>query len=202
MKYDESSLLTKQCLAAALKARMAHKPLSRITVSELAADCGLNRKTFYYHFADVYALFKWMLEQETFAVMRQYNFSTDYQHMLRFAADYVFSNREMIASVYASMGVDSLKRIFYDDFIGIADSVCQSLERDLAVTLQDDYRTFLCEFYSEAVIGVIFLCVAKPDATEQDKEKVIFYLMNLLESTLPQVIRSAVDKGLATQAQQ
>lgn len=28
---------------------MEKKPLSKITVSEIIADCGVNRKTFYYH---------------------------------------------------------------------------------------------------------------------------------------------------------
>ena len=34
---------------------MEKKPLSKITVSEIIADCGVNRKTFYYHFEDIYA---------------------------------------------------------------------------------------------------------------------------------------------------
>ena len=37
---------------------MEKKPLSKITVSEIIADCGVNRKTFYYHFEDIYALLK------------------------------------------------------------------------------------------------------------------------------------------------
>ena len=37
---------------------MEKKPLSNITVSEIIADCGVNRKTFYYHFEDIYALLK------------------------------------------------------------------------------------------------------------------------------------------------
>ena len=43
---------------------MNKKPLSRITINEIVQDCGLNRNSFYYHFEDIYALFKWMLEQE------------------------------------------------------------------------------------------------------------------------------------------
>ncbi|WP_295208123.1 TetR family transcriptional regulator [Ruminococcus sp.] len=39
------------------------KPLSKITVSEIVADCNINRKTFYYHFEDVQSLLKWTLEQ-------------------------------------------------------------------------------------------------------------------------------------------
>ncbi len=62
MKHEITALNTKKALAASLKRCMEKKPLSKITVSELIADCGVNRKTFYYHFEDIYGLLKWMLE--------------------------------------------------------------------------------------------------------------------------------------------
>ncbi|MGN1367950.1 MAG: TetR family transcriptional regulator, partial [Aristaeellaceae bacterium] len=50
MKHEITSLNTKRTLAESLKRLMQKKPLSKITVSEIIADCGVNRKTFYYHF--------------------------------------------------------------------------------------------------------------------------------------------------------
>lgn len=50
---------------------MRRKPFSKITVSELIKTCNVNRKTFYYHFEDIYDLLKWMLEQEAVAVVRR-----------------------------------------------------------------------------------------------------------------------------------
>ena len=70
MTNEELSLKTKQSLAAALKNTMKSKKLSKITVTELCTVCNVNRKTFYYHFQDVYALLKWMLEQEAIEVSR------------------------------------------------------------------------------------------------------------------------------------
>ncbi len=52
MKYEVTSMYTKTALSNALKKLMETKPFSKITVSEIIADCGLNRKTFYYHFED------------------------------------------------------------------------------------------------------------------------------------------------------
>ena len=54
--YD--SEYEKKTLAVSLKRFMEKKPLSKITVSEIIADCGVNRKTVYYHFEDIYALLK------------------------------------------------------------------------------------------------------------------------------------------------
>ena len=38
--------------------------------SEIIVDCGVNRKTFYYHFEDIYAPLKWMLEEEAGNVVK------------------------------------------------------------------------------------------------------------------------------------
>lgn len=70
MTHEETSYQTKMMLCASLKKIMKHKPFSKITVSELIKDCDLNRKTFYYHFEDIYRLLKWTLEQETFLYLR------------------------------------------------------------------------------------------------------------------------------------
>ena len=47
MTNEELSFRTKQALAAALKTALERKKLSKITVSELAEACQVNRKTFY-----------------------------------------------------------------------------------------------------------------------------------------------------------
>ena len=41
-----------------LKRFMEKKPLSKITVSEIIADCGVNREAFDYDFGDIYGLLK------------------------------------------------------------------------------------------------------------------------------------------------
>ena len=71
MKNEEISLNTKKMLTESLKKTMLKKPLSKITVSELIQDCGINRNTFYYYFANIYDLLKWMLEQEAIEVDRK-----------------------------------------------------------------------------------------------------------------------------------
>ena len=54
---------TKQLLANGLKELMAATPMSRIRVKELCERCGVDRRTFYYHFRDVYDLAAWIFDQ-------------------------------------------------------------------------------------------------------------------------------------------
>lgn len=54
---------TRIALADALKEMTETMPLSRIRVVELCKRCGVDRRTFYYHFRDIYDLSAWIFDQ-------------------------------------------------------------------------------------------------------------------------------------------
>ena len=56
--------VTKQVLAYAMKDLMTRQPLSKITVGDVCRACGMNRKSFYYHFQDKYDLVAWIFRGE------------------------------------------------------------------------------------------------------------------------------------------
>lgn len=53
------SQTTKKALEASLKKLLLKKPINKITINDIAEDCGVNRMTFYYHFTDIYDLARW-----------------------------------------------------------------------------------------------------------------------------------------------
>ena len=53
------SQTTKRALEASLKHLLAKKPLDKITINDIAEECGISRMTFYYHFKDIYDLIEW-----------------------------------------------------------------------------------------------------------------------------------------------
>ena len=55
---------TKKVIAASLKRLLEQKPLTKITVTDIARDCHISRHTFYYHFRDVYDLMEWICRVE------------------------------------------------------------------------------------------------------------------------------------------
>ena len=50
------SNITKKALMESLKKLMLQKPLNKITINDLTADCGISRMAFYYHVRDIYDL--------------------------------------------------------------------------------------------------------------------------------------------------
>ena len=146
MTNEELSMKTKKSLAAALKKAMENKSLSKITVSELIAECNVNRKTFYYHFADIYDLLKWVLEEEAIDVVKKFDMVVNTEEAFRFIMDYVEENKHIINCAYDSMGYEELKRFFYSDMIGIICETIQSGEDKLGVSVDESFKEFLARF--------------------------------------------------------
>lgn len=186
MTHEETSLQTKTMLCTSLKKIMKHKAFSKITVSELIKDCNLNRKTFYYHFEDIYGLLKWMLEQEAFEVVRQFDLLVDYKDAFDFVIDYVNENAYFLNCIYDSVGRDQLKRFFYKDFIGLIEKIIRDTEKKLGVTIDDHYRQFLCNFYTEAIAGMLIDLFQNPDIC--DRDRTFEYFSVILNNSLPAVL--------------
>lgn len=187
MKQKEMSLATRKEFAAALKKLMAVKPINKITVRELVAECGMNRNSFYYHFEDIYALFKWMIEAEAVEVVRQYDLMLDYHEVVNFVLDYVENNQYLLANAYNAVGQAGLKRFLYLDFISCLGNLIDQGAQKQNIALEEDYRQFLCAFYAEAIAGTLLDYITNPQT--RSREKVVFYLERLLRSTLPAAIQ-------------
>ena len=146
MKYTAATKKRKQMLADSLKRAISKKSFSKVTVSEIVEDCGINRKTFYYHFEDLYDLLRWTLEQETIEVLKQFNLAVEYEEAISFVLDYMEQNAQMLNNVYHSVGRDELKRFFYLDFFGLIHSAVDQAEKIEKISVSESFKTFLCQF--------------------------------------------------------
>ncbi len=192
MKHEVTTLNTKKALAASLKGFMEKKPLSKITVSEMIADCGVNRKTFYYHFNDIYDLLKWMLEEEAIEVVKQFDLLLDYREAVIFVMNYVRDNKHLLCCAYDSMGRDEMKRFFYTDFIGIVKSVIDSTEHQLGLHIETAFKEFASNFFTEAIAGMLINEFKGKD--NHDPDKTAEYLSLIFKNSLPGIMQSAPEK--------
>lgn len=62
------SNITKRAIAHGFKNLIKKKDFHKISINDIANECGLNRQTFYYHFQDKYELLNWIYYQEAFIV--------------------------------------------------------------------------------------------------------------------------------------
>lgn len=189
MKYEVTSYNTKRTLAESLKKIMRKKRFSQITVSEIIADCGLNRKTFYYHFEDIYALLKWIFENEAVDVVKHFNLAVDYEEAILFIMDYVEKNDYIINCAYDSIGRDEMKRFFYGDFVELVTAIVNIAEKQTGKQLDEEYKNFLCNFYTEALVGVLIDWIKNREA--RNRRQVVNYVSITLKTSLMGIIRAA-----------
>lgn len=102
---------TKHVLAQALKTLMAERPFEKISVGEICAQCGMNRKSFYYHFKDKYDLVNWIFYHEYIAQVRERRFP-DVWALLRDVCAYFYDNRAFYVRAFAIEGQNSFSEYF------------------------------------------------------------------------------------------
>ena len=182
MQYEVTSLNTKRLLAGSLRKFMNQKSFSKITVSEICLDCGVNRKTFYYHFEDIYALLKWILDQEAFKIIQNFDLLANFKETILFILNYIVENRQFLNSIYDSLGYDGLQEFLYADFIQLISSTISTLEQQENCRLQPDFRQFLSQFYAGALSGILkdLLIDPHPKSPDEIQESISFTLKTSL----------------------
>ncbi|MGN0369325.1 MAG: TetR/AcrR family transcriptional regulator C-terminal domain-containing protein [Butyrivibrio sp.] len=191
MKNEEISYNTKKMFADALKQAMRTRPFRKITVSELIEECNVNRKTFYYHFEDVYALLKWTFEQEAIEVVKNFNLLVDSEEAINFVMDYVEENNYILNCVYDSIGRDELKRFFCADFSEVIMSLIGQVEEIENKKIEPSYKEFLCNFYVEALSGMLIDWIK--DREHKNREQIVKYILNTIRNSLTGVIHAYND---------
>ena len=83
---------TKQAFADALRKLLEQKPFAKISVSHICEECGMNRKSFYYHFKDKYDLLQWIFYTEFIATVRS-DSPEDGWELLEKVCEYFYENR-------------------------------------------------------------------------------------------------------------
>ena len=186
MKHEVTSLNTKKTFAESLKKLLCKKELSKITVSEIVADCGVNRKTFYYHFEDIYDLLKWTLEKEAVEVVKHFNLLTDYEEAIMFVMDYIEENDYIINCTYDALGRDGMKFFFFSDFKEIILSLITSAEEVTHVSLDEKYKSFLCSFYIDALSGLLIEWIR--DRKHRDRKQLIDFVVLTVRTSLVAIL--------------
>ena len=189
MTHNEISLQTKKKLATSLKKFMMSKSLNKITVTDIIKDCSVNRKTFYYHFADIYDLLKWILEQEAVEVVKKFDLMVDYKEAILFVINYVEDNAHILACAYDTLGREEMRRFLYQDFISIVETIIGNVEKELGICMEEEFKLFLCNLYTESLAGILIEWFKSPQ--NHDEEQIVEYLSIIFRSSLPEILKNS-----------
>ncbi len=153
------SQITKRALETSLKNLLLQKPLNKITISDIANDCGINRMTFYYHFKDIYDLIEWICNEETArAINGKKTYETWQQGFLQ-TFQMVLENKPFISNVYHSISKEKIEDYFYaitfDLLIGVVE------EKAVGMSVTESDKKFIANFYNFAFVGLLLDWIKK-----------------------------------------
>lgn len=158
------SNITKRALASALKELMTEEPFSKISVTDICERCGMNRKSFYYHFKDKYDLVNWIFDSEFLLIVRDNSAKTSWE-LFDALCHYLYDNRKFYKPALQIEGQNS----FSDHF---REMLRVSLRSSLG--LLGEYEDFQLNFYSDALVCTIerWLTSKKCDAPDEFLKKI------------------------------
>lgn len=147
------SQTTKRALEASLKHLLLQKPLNKITINDIAEDCGVNRMTFYYHFRDIYDLVEWACVEDARKALEGKKTYDTWQEGFLQIFEAVRENRPFIMNVYHSVSREQVEqylyKLTYDLLIGVVN------EKAGDRNVREEDRRFIADFYKYAYVGLL-----------------------------------------------
>lgn len=105
------SNMTKNAMAKALKELTEEMPFIKISVGNICKYCGMNRKSFYYHFKDKEDLVNWIFETEFIEYARKNTYESVWKAMDDLIC-YFYANRVFYSRILEYEGQNSFSEYF------------------------------------------------------------------------------------------
>ena len=178
------SQITKRALEQSLKNLLLKKPLTKITVSDIADDCGINRMTFYYHFKDIYDLVEWScLEDAKHALDEKKTYETWQQGLLQIF-EAVEENKPFILNVYRCIHREEVEKYLQP----LVDQLILGVinEETGNMTIRDEDKQFIAQIYSYIFIGLMLDWI-KNDMRE-DPQPLVDRLARLIKGSMSEAL--------------
>ena len=171
---------TKSALADAMKKLMVRKSFAKISISDLCEECGLNRKSFYYHFKDIYDLVEWScLEDARKALEEKKTYDTWQQGFLQIF-EKVKENKPFIMNVYRCVHQEQVERYLKP----LVDQLLLGVinEEAVGMTVREEDKEFIAQVYSYVFVGLMLDWIEAD--MKGDPEQLVERLAKLLKGNI------------------
>lgn len=174
------SQVTKRALEASLKKLLLERPLDKITVTDIAEDCGINRMTFYYHFKDIYDLVEWSCLEDAKRALEEKKTCETWQQGLLQIFEAVQANKPFILNVYRCVHREQVEKYLQPLVDRLVLDVLNGEAQGLLVREED--MQFIAQVYSYVFIGVMLDWIK--DDMLQPPQELVARLAKLLKGSM------------------
>ena len=100
---------TKRMLSMSLKKLLSKTTLDNITIQDITDDAEVSRKTFYYHFQDIYDLLDWTLQEDARHLLADKINLDNWEESIAALFVYMQENRLLVLNAFHSLERDTLE---------------------------------------------------------------------------------------------
>ena len=101
---------TKKAIKETFISMLEERPLSEITVKELAEKCGINRNSFYYHYQDIPALIEELVKEEAESIIEKYPSVSTIVECFDALTEFASHRKRAIMHIYRSINREVFER--------------------------------------------------------------------------------------------
>ena len=188
------SQTTKRALEASLKHLLLKKPLDKITINDIAEDCGINRMTFYYHFKDIYDLIEWSCVEDAARALEDKKTYDTWQQGFLQIFEAVLANKPFIMNVYHSVSREQVELYLYKLTFNLLIGVIEEKAAGMAVS--DEDKKFIADFYKYAFVGIMLEWIR--GGMKEDPKGIVEHLSILIHGDITRALDNfRMDKPLS-----
>ena len=129
------------------------RPINQITVKDIVEDCGINRNSFYYHFADMPALVEEIITDEADRIISEYSSIDSIEDGFNAAVQFILDNKKAVYHIYNSANRDLYIPYLLNICQYVASTYFSTVFPDAPVKEGD--KELIIMFYKCELFGVI-----------------------------------------------
>lgn len=145
--------LTKDAIKQSFMKLINQKPLSKITVKEIAEDCKINRNSFYYHYNDIPALVEEILNEQVDELVSLGDEASIYECIIM-GMDFALQNKKAAMHIYNSVNKEVFERYLSRVAQRTVDGYMEHAAEKYGICDRD--REVVTMYYKSLILGFVF----------------------------------------------
>lgn len=108
------SNLTEKAIKEAFLTLLDQKPITRISVKDIVEECGINRNSFYYHYADINELVTEIIREEIDNAVGGHKVVDSLEACFEVALSFILDHKKPMYHIFNSLSRDAFEKALLD----------------------------------------------------------------------------------------
>ena len=185
---------TKLVIMRVFENLLSVKPLEKITVKDITDQCGISRNTFYYHYQDIYQVFKAYIDyslEEIFKFLQQEN-EKDQDHICEKAVEFLENHRTIFENILRSAKSEEVHKILDD---GSSRFFCYVIDRvGEGIDSEPEDREMICAMCQHAVGEIMHEWLSRENADKKSLSDILMRANYLFGGGLERALERSANR--------